>query len=414
MRILHIVGGNIFDGASRGAYWLHQGLIKSGIDSKILTNSESTYDDSTVITINKNKLDHIINKFRIRIDKLATLLYPNRKRQIFSTGIIGFDFIKSNEYLQADIVHLHWINSGFVNIRDISKIDKPIVWTMRDMWPMTGGCHYSMDCQNYKYGCGQCKQLNSKTKYDISRYVLKRKKRFIPNNIIMVGISEWLSNQARESLLFNDFDIRTIHNAVNTTDYSPINKKLAREKLGLNTDKKVILTGSINNSDYYKGFDKYVESLIYLDNQKFHLCFFGKIDKSVLNKLDFEYTDFGYLQDKSTQRNVYSCADVFVSPSKMDAFGKTLVEAMACGTPVVCFNSTGPRDIVNHHVNGYKAKPYDAKSMARGIEWIISSPNYEEISLNARNTAVNKFDSKVISEKYLELYTELLDNDKKR
>lgn len=408
MKILHIVAGDLSGGAARGAYWLHLGLKAQGVDSKVFTNSTITLGDKDVITIIKSKKDKAINLIRNQLDNLFTLFYPKRKRIIFSTGFFGVDFTKTKEYEEADIIHLHWINGSFVNMKHLSKIDKPIVWTIRDMWPITGGCHYSMECERYKTGCGNCEQLNTNSSYDLSKYILNRKKKYLPKDIKIVGISNWLSNEAKKSELFREFDVRTISNNINTDEFFDIDKKVAKDILGIQTDKKIILVGSTSLKDFYKGFSKYLEAINLLDKNKYFLCFFGNVDKNIIDDLGFEYKSLGYLNDNISLRLAYSCANVFVAPSLMDAFGKTLAEAMACKTPIVCFDATGPKDIVTHKVDGYKAIPFDSKDLTNGIEWVLNSEKYDELCINAREKVLNEFDSVVVAKKYIELYEKVL------
>jgi len=411
VKVLHIVAGNLSGGAARGAYWLHKALVEFGIESKIWTNSKDTFSDERVYSILKNKKENLLNFFRNQIDSNIQIFYPNRKRVIFSTGIIGVDFTKSELYKQSDIIHLHWINAGLVNIKHLKKIDKPIVWTMRDMWPMTGGCHYAMNCKNYKNGCGLCMQLNSKGKYDLSRFILNRKKKYFQKDIKIVGISKWLSDKAKESELFREFDVQTIHNNIDTEEFLPIEKKVAKKILGIITNKKIILCGATNIFDFYKGFSKFIDAINLFDRKKYYLCFFGKFDKEtkkLIDNLGFEYKSFGYIYDNISLRLVYSGSDVFLAPSIMDAFGKTLAESMSCGTPVVCFDATGPKDIVDNKVNGYLAKSFDTSDLAKGIEWVLNAPNYDELCKNAREKVVREFDSKVVAGKYIRLYEEIL------
>jgi len=409
MKILHIVAGELTGGAARGAYWLHLALNELDIDSKVFTNSEINLGDKSVITPLKSKKDRIFNLIRGQLDNVLTAFYPKRKRIIFSSGIFGVDFTRSKEFKEADIIHLHWINAGFVNIKHLSKIDKPIVWTIRDMWPMTGGCHYAMECEKFKTGCGLCDQLKSDRGYDLSSLVLKRKKKHYPENMKIVGISRWLSGEAKKSKLFNGFDVRTIANNIDTKEFFPIEKGTAKEILGIETAKKIILVGSTRLKDFYKGFNEYLKAIKTLDETKYFLCFFGNIETDIIDRLGFEYKSFGYLNDNISLRLAYSCAEVFVAPSLMDAFGKTLAEAMACNTPVVCFDATGPKDIVSHKIDGYKAKPFDSEDLAAGIEWILSAPNYEQLSANARNKVLREFDSRVVAKRYVELYESVLD-----
>jgi glycosyltransferase involved in cell wall biosynthesis len=408
MNVLHIVAGDINGGAARGAYWLHQGLRAIGVDSQVFTNSQDTHNDPSVITTSRSKKDKVISVLRSQADGSVANLYRRRQSGLFSTGLIGVDFSRSAEYKAADIVHLHWINGGFVNMKHLAKVDKPIVWTMRDMWPMTGGCHYTMGCDKYMQACGQCAHLGSNSERDLSRFVHNRKARLLPKSIKLVGISEWLSDQARKSGLFRDFDVRTISNNVDCSEFFPLDKAIARQLLGLNTSKKIVLCGSTNANDPYKGFGKYLEALDHLDPEEYHLCFFGKLDTKIANALRFEYTSFGFLHDSISLRLVYSAADVFVAPSVMEAFGKTLTEAMACGTPVVCFDATGPKDIVTHQNDGFKATPFEPASMAEGIRWVTHHDNYQGLRQRAIEKVQQQFDSLVIARQYQQLYQEAL------
>lgn len=408
MKVLHIVAGDLTGGAARGAYWLHLELREQGIDSKVMTNSVETFGDKSVISTVGTAKSKLIQMARSQLETLPTIFYQNKKSTIFSNGFVGFDFTKTKEYKEADIIHLHWVNNGFVNIKHLSNISKPVIWTMRDMWPMTGGCHYSMKCERYKTGCGKCPQLCSSREYDLSKVVLNRKSKYIPKNTKFVGISDWLSETAKESILLKTFDIRTIYNNINTKDFFPIDKQVARNVLGISTNKKIILAGAQNITDFYKGFEKFIEATQELDKDKYCLCFFGKLDTDIVDSLGFQYMNFGFLHDCVSLRLLYSAADVFVAPSLMDAFGKTLAESMACGTPVVCFNATGPKDIVDHQINGYKAIPFESSDLAKGIIWVLNSPDYTTLSQNAREKVLRCFDSKVVAEEYIKLYKSVL------
>ncbi len=407
MNILHIVSGELFGGAARGAYWLHQGLLQLGADSKVLINSVNNSNDPSVETTITNNLNKINGFLHFQIDQFPLKLYTKRENHFFSTAIYGYNLTGHPLYKWADIIHLHWINRGFISIKQLSKIQKPIVWTLRDMWPLTGGCHYSLECENYKYGCGNCIQLGSNKNHDLSKFIINRKIKFFPKNMTIVGISNWISNTARESKVFKDYNIQTIFNNVNCNDFFPIEKETAKRVLGLNTTKKIILTGAHDISAHYKGFSKYLEALKYIDSENNFLLFFGNIDKTVKEIHRFKYKSFGFLNDIISLRLVYSAADVFVAPSLFDAFGKTITESMACGTPVVSFNSTGPKDIIDHKVNGYKATPFDPEDIYNGINWILQNPDYNSLAENARIKVTQSFDSVVIAEQYLKLYESL-------
>ncbi len=137
---------------------------------------------------------------------------------------------------------------------------------------------------------------------------------------------------------------------------------------------------------------------------------FGNSGQGVPESLGVPSTSLGFLSDAISLRLAYSAADVFVAPSRADAFGKTLVEAMSCGTPVVCFNATGPKDIVEHRISGYLAEPFSSADLAQGIQWVLDQPTeaYAELCRSARVRAQDCFDSRVIARAYLDLYREVL------
>jgi len=282
MKILHVVAGSLNGGAARGALWLHEGLRCQGVDSKILTQFPSNIENTVSIT-SPNRLKRVKLKIEHRIENYWLSQYPNKQNRIFSTGLIGNDITVMPEYKDTDIIHLHWINNDMLSIKDIGKIEKPIVWTLRDMWPMTGGCHYSMDCTHYEAGCGNCEQLNSTNASDLSSTILDKKKNLFPKDMKLVGISRWISAMAQNSDLFKNFDIRTISNNINTNDFIPIDKDIARNILGLDTKKKVILVGSTNIKDFYKGSGKFIEALDLLDTKKFQKRFLLKLRKLFIN-----------------------------------------------------------------------------------------------------------------------------------
>jgi len=133
---------------------------------------------------------------------------------------------------------------------------------------------------------------------------------------------------------------------------------------------------------------------------------FGKAAEKDMEELHVDYTILGKLTDTIALRLAYSAADVFVAPSRMDAFGKTLAESLACGTPVVCFDATGPKDIVKHKETGYKAVPFEPEELAAGINWVLtcSEVEYAALSTASRKRAVEQFDSTVVARQYRELY----------
>ena len=146
INVLHIVGGKKSNGVFKGAYIFHEALLGLKINSKILNdeNNKNIKNDNFVY-INKNLYSNVLKNFFILIEKTLKTIFLHSPRETFTFNFFGFDLTKIKEYKEADIIHIHWLGEGFINLRSISKIKKPVVWTIRDMWPFTGGSHYTME-----------------------------------------------------------------------------------------------------------------------------------------------------------------------------------------------------------------------------------------------------------------------------
>jgi hypothetical protein len=227
MKILILSESDISGGAARAAYRLHQSLLSQGVDSQILVQRKSS-DDFTVLTKDKKSAKYF-NRLRPIIDSIPNRFYKNRTGALFSSSWLGFSGIadKINE-LNPDIVHLHWIAGGMLRIEEISKIKAPIVWSLHDMWPFSGGCHYDQHCGLYKGKCGTCKVLSSKKENDLSRKVFNRKASAYSKIRMMniVATSRWIGKCAKESFLLKDRNVVTLPNPLNTSIFSQIDKNI--------------------------------------------------------------------------------------------------------------------------------------------------------------------------------------------
>jgi len=406
IKVLHIIGGSSTDGAYKGVNILHQALLESNIESKILNDTQPKINhtdiknlDENIIFINKNFYSKIINKTFIYLEKILKSIFLHSPRSTFTLGFFGFDITKVKEYSDADIIHIHWLSQGFINLKSLSKIDKPVIWTMRDMWPFTGGSHYTMDFEKYE---------NSR----LSKIIQKFKKKSYNKNFHFVAISDWLKAKAEKSHILKNYDIKLIYNNIDLRDYNLINQDTARLNLKIQTKKKIILYGAQNPQSKRKGWEIFVETLKSLDKSQYFLLIFGNFwSKKILDNIGIEYKNMGFIDDKRILNSIYACADLFVASSIQEAFGKTWAEAMACETPVVCFNNTSTSEVVEHKINGYVARSFDSNGLKEGIEWLsseIKKENYKRD--NARNKILN-FDAKLIAKKYIDLYKNVLNNN---
>jgi len=410
MKILHLVAGELSGGAAKGAYILHRAQCEIGITSRLLISGKDSCGDDSVIALAAGRRHKRIEfALRSRIGNLPLAVYRRRKRFSFNTGLAGIDFTRLPDYKSADLVHLHWIN-GLVGIPTLRKVKKPMVWTIRDMWPLTGGCHYSMDCYRYQVGCGKCPQLQSSSNLDMSRFTVSMKHWFLPANLQPVGVSHWISDAAASSLVFANHSVRTIGNNIDTRVFFPVDKSVARLVLGLPANKKIVLIGAQNLETYYKGLDLFHHASRLLVCEAIHLVTFGGAGKKAMASIPLPQSHLGFLTDSVSLQLAYCAADVFVAPSRMDAFPKTPTESLACGTPVVCFDATGLKDIVDHKLTGYCAQPFDAADLAKGIDWVLELPRdrYQAMRSNCREIVLKRYDSRVIARQYHSLYQEML------
>ncbi|MDA9891481.1 glycosyltransferase family 4 protein [Planktomarina temperata] len=405
-----MASSDITGGAGIAAYRLHNALLNHGVDSEMLVQKK-TSDDYTVLgpeTIGQK----IIGLGRPLMEQLPVRKYSQRNGTLFTPSWLPFsNIVNKINKINPDLVHLHWIGGGMMRIEDILRITAPIVWTLHDNWPFTGGCHIMWDCEKYKDSCGACPCLGSDKDGDLSRKVFNRKQKVLSkiSDITIVGVSKWITKCSENSALLGNKKHVTIPNPLDTNLYKPLDKKNARRLLNLPHNKKLVLFGANNSdSDINKGFSKLFESLNLLDGDDIELVVFGASKPKTDQGFRYKTHYLGHVYDDVSLVAIYSAADVMVVPSLQESFGQTASESMACKTPVVAFGHTGLLDIIDHKVNGYLATPMDTYDLASGISFILEAENYLELCQNSRNKVLCKFDSKLIATKFVDLYDQIL------
>ena len=414
MKILLLNTNDMSGGAAIAAYRLLKGLQQNNVQAKILVQSKKS-DDYSIIGP-ETKLEKAVGKLRPILDSISIRFYKQRKKVIFSPAILPNNISKKVKDINPDIVHLHWIASGFIKIESLAKINKPIVWTLHDMWAFTGGCHYNEECEKYKENCGYCPILCSNKKNDLSYKIWKRKEKTFRNlNLTVVTPSTWLGECAKKSSLFYKTRVEVIPNGIDLNRFKPIDKNIAKDILCLPKDKKLILFGAISAlSDKRKGFSllkgalkKYSSK----ENKDIELIIFGSSRPRDEENLGFKTYYLGQLNDEISLALVYSAADAMIVPSIQDNLPNTVMESLACGTPVVAFDVGGISDMIDHKKNGYLAKPFDTGDLAFGIKWVLEEDKkWKQLSHNAREKVVNQFDIVKVAKRYEDLYEDILKN----
>ena len=408
MKILHLNTNDCKGGAAIAANRRHNALKEEDIESYMLVKNKQT-NDSTIFSTEKNLFYKGINYLRNKIEYFPKIFYPNRQKVPWSINWVSNPFlIKEIKKINPDLIHLHWINGGFISIKDIkkiSKLNKPIVWTLHDSWAFTGGCHIPYNCRRYEKSCGKCPLLGSNKDYDLSRKVwLNKKKIFDKLNITIITPSNWLAKCAKNSSLLKNKEVCVMPYSIDINKFKALNKNKARKELGLSLDKKYILFGAMSaTTDKNKGFDLLLKSLKLLKNtENLELLVFGNKEE-INTKFPIHY--FGRINNQKKLNQLYSASDVTVVPSRSENFPNIILESFSSGTPVVGFDIGGIPDIINHKKNGYLAKPFDVRDLAKGIDFCLLKKG---LGKKVREKAVKEYSYEVQAEKFKELYKKII------
>lgn len=400
-------------GAAIATYRLHCGLRSIGINSNLLVQSKKT-DDYSVIGPT-TRLQKILAFLRPYLDGVVTRLYRNRKKDLFTAAWLPEQLAFKVAKLRPDIVHLFWVGHGFLRIETLKKFKHPIVWTLHDMWAFTGGCHYDDECGKFQQSCGNCPALHSERERDLSRRVWKRKRKSwdsVP--IVIVATSHWLADMARSSSLFKDKRVEVIPNGIDTERYKPINKEVARAAFNLPQDRHLILFSAFSaTSDKRKGNQFLVRALEKMSQDgwgvKAELVIIGASRPENPPDIGMKVHYMGEFHDEISQVLLYSAADVVVAPSMQENLSNTVMESLACGTPVVAFDIGGMPDMIDHQISGYLATPFESNDLADGIMWVLANENRRNLlSQHARQTVDERYALKVVANRYFELYQSIL------
>lgn len=399
-------------GAAIAANRLMKALNKNGIDAKMLVLHKNT-DSPQVYTVGKR----LWQKFTFLWERFVIYTHNRFSRQnLFSVSLAdtGFDITKTPEFQAADVIHLHWINQGFLSIKNLQKIlasGKPVVWTLHDMWAFTGICHYAGSCSLYTDQCHNCPLLLTNRKKDLSyRIFNKKRKLFQKGKICFVGCSHWIADQARKSALLQGSIITDIPNTIDTDVFQPADKYRIREKYNLPQDKKLLLFGAMNINDKRKGVDYLIDACKHLSIVHPDLCkeiglvFFGSNTAQYANLFPFPCFPLPYINQESNLAEIYNAVDLFVTPSLQDNLPNTIMESLACGTPCVGFNIGGIPEMIDHLLNGYVAEYKSAEDLANGIHHVLTHPDYAGLCNNARQKVLSCYAGKVIAQRYNEIY----------
>lgn len=409
MSISTLQGG----GAGIAAYRLHSALSEVGVLSVTFTLFKENRDPG-VILISGSQGEGNVNLWPVVLRSWQNITSKfNKKRPDFGFWSFPYGVKGIEKYVEHfDIIHFHWV-SGIIDFRSVVEIfaGKKIVWTLHDMNPFTGGCHYSQECISYRKDCDECPLLGpGSRKYVNASWKLKQSV-YKKLDLTIVTPSKWLLDCSSESALLAPFQHYLIPYGLDTKVYHRVDKQVAKNRFQLLPERHYVLFGATGIADPRKGFDLLIRGLILLSQREISktvtLIVFGGSNGIRLPNLPFEVIFLGNLADPNDVAMAFNAADVFVVPSRADNLPNTCLESLCCGTPVVGFRIGGIPDMIEHLENGYLVDPFDIRELSAGIEWCLHRRS-ESFRAQISERACEKFNQARQARRYKELYTELL------
>ena len=418
MRLLHINTMDNIGGAARAAHRLHTGLRRRGFDSSMFVAKRSSDDPAAVAFKPSTGLPGRLRRRLLHEWITRSLARYRTSRpsgyELFSDDRTMYGRALVEQLLPCDVVNLHWV-AGLLDYQSFfSRVpeDSPVVWTLHDMNPFTGGCHYDDGCGKFKQGCGACPQLGSEDKGDLSRRIWQRKKKAVsqvpPGRLHLVTPSRWLATEVQRSTLLGDLPVSVIPYALDTEVFAPREGAVARAALRVPPEASVVLFVSHGVDNRRKGLALLVEALSRLaDIGNLFLLTLGQGQPAL--DLPFPHLHLGSLDNDHLLPLIYSAADLFVIPSLQDNLPNTVLESLACSTPVVGFNVGGIPDMVRPGETGMLAPAGDVAALANAISQLLQDDDMRtSMSETCRRVAVEQYRLDVQARRYAELYDSLV------
>lgn len=416
MNILFLNTSDQLGGAAIAAKRLSDALNKEHIKVGMLVRDKRG-NDLDVLTVRQSpKLTYnfVMERVKIWINNLFS------RKDLFTVSIAnkGSKITQLPEFKNADIIHLHWINQGFLSLKEIKRIidsGKPIVWTMHDMWPITGICHHARTCTKYTFECKDCPFIHNKyiTK-DLSYKVFHRKMEIYQRSIKpmnFVGCSEWLMQKAIDSALTEHQNVLNIPNPINTDVFKPLNTADCRKHFGLPQNMKLILFGAAKTTNKRKGIEYFINACLELRqtaSTPIGIVLYGEDSDQLQDRFTLPTYSLGYIRNEKDIIKLYNAVDLFALPSLEENLPNSIMEAMACGVPCVGFDIGGIPELIDHLHNGYIAKYKSSTDLAQGLKWVLENNNEHNLSQGARRKVLESFSEKIVAKQYINLYNNIL------
>ncbi len=417
-RVQHLAESDGGGGAMMAAHRLHTELRNLGVDSHMLVADKRTDDSASVqLQLGKDPVSYLRRRVRREIQKRRLKQFRHTKSKTLEMfthgkGMYGGDLVR--KLPSADVYALHWsdrlidYHSLFAHIEPCT----PVVWRLPDMSAMTGGCHYAWDCDRFAQACGACPQLGSGVEQDLSRRVFKYKQAAYaqrdPNLTCFVAPSRWIALEASRSQLLRRFSIVHIPTGVDCNRFRPMNSLEIRQRHGLPADKPLALFVSHSVSNHRKGFDLLAAALREMPaNTAITLAAIGEAPSGTDSAVPCRA--LGRIDDPDDLAALYAAADLFVHPAREENFPNVVLEAMACGTPIVAFDAGGVPELVRSGETGLLVPRENVTALRQSISDVLAdSDNLRAMSHRCRAVVLAEYRQDQMAERYRDLFESLL------
>jgi glycosyltransferase involved in cell wall biosynthesis len=420
MKVLLINTTDTQGGAALAIYKIHKKFIEFGIDSTLLVLKKYSKEEGVVkLPLNNSYFNRIYKGLYYRFLQHQMKHHSLGSKSGFPTfsddrtvyGNEINDFIAKEKY---DIILLNWIHD-FVDLGSLFlKLPaKPkFVWRLADINALTGGCHIAFQCKKYNEQCGSCPQLAKPSNHDFSSEIFKRKKRYFDslntNRLHFISLSKWMKKDVQTSPIISRFQVQLIQNGVDRNVFVPANKTHIRHSKGIPQDKFVVLIMSYSLNDTVKGY-RYSEEVTRKLSGNKRIVFLAVGENSVRSNEYSNLISLGLLEGEKNVAEAYQAADLYLFTSIHDNHPNTVIEALACGVPVIGFNAYGVPDLVEEGVNGHLFELYDTNGMAQKIEQLSNDfDDMRRMGKNAVDRVRDNHDINVQAKKYLTYFKEIL------
>ena len=423
MRVVLVNAVEAVGGAARAAHRLYTSLQPHDLDVSYFVKEKHS-DDPCVIPFNPDFSSAAVARRGTAIQQVLDAYeeYAGTRSddlELFSHPALDQDMSFLEQLPDADIYNLHWV-AGFVEYPVFfTKMaqKRPLVWTLHDQGPMTGGCHYDQGCGRFTDACGSCPALGSHDANDLSARNLAVKAKALatwPDHMVhIVTPSNWLAAEARRSSLFGRFQASCIPNSIETELFCPRPAVEARCALGLPEAGPYLLFVANQIKAPRKGVSYLIDALRQLPGREDVTLLCVGDDHIPIQNLPFRMAQLDFVGDDEAMAHLYAAADLTVIPSLQDNLPNTMLESLSCGTPVVGFDTGGLPDGVRPGETGFLAQSGSAESLMQAIGQALGNPGLlEQMGQNARAFTVANYAPARQAVAYKNLFTDMAERAK--